>query len=151
MRWHRSAHGATALDLLKRIDAAQSEQARELIERAARFHEQSRVGKIRRSESIAIVAGDPGVERRVQRVVQPYLGAHRRALRRRQRNAKAQARRTAAITHALAQIEDAQCCDRAYAIDQSIEVCAHARIVSTFGRSHEVQTAGGAAEKLAVE
>src|SRR5438105_12740839 len=102
----RPANGYLAT--LERIDASEAHDLRQFVQRAPAFVEQGRIAEIGGAQSVSVMAIDPGGERRMQAGVEPHVCANGLPLRRTQAHAKPQARRPAAVAHALPQIENAK-------------------------------------------
>src|SRR6185369_9779429 len=90
---------------LERVDGGQLQDLRELVERAPRFVEERWVAKVRGREAIAIVLANPALEVGRKRVIEKHARRDRVAFRGGERDGKPQARRAAAVAHALPQIE----------------------------------------------
>ena len=135
---------------LERIDGRQPQQRRQLVERAARFVEQRRIAQVGGRQPVAIMAADPAVERGIEGGVEEDVRRHRAPVVFRHRHAQPQARRTAAVAHALLQIER-----HTSAIGEAPATSGRAGATSSDGaalrRRDEQEATVGQRQQLAVE
>src|SRR6185436_19256299 len=136
---------------LEGIDRRQPQDLCELVERAASCVDERRVTQVFGREPVAVVLAYPALELVSQCGVDEDAGRDRCALRSGQRDAKPQTRGSAAISHALPQIERQDLDDRAVAADELVQVGGNARVLAAFGWRDQQIAAVRPRQQLGVE
>ena len=140
-----------ALEALERIDRRQMEDLRELVERAPRFVEERRVAQVGGRETVTIVSAHPALELCGKRFVEEHARRNRVAFRGVERDSKPQTCGSAAVAHALPQIERHDLGNRSAVVDECIEVRRDAEIFAALGGSDQQVASCRTRQKLAVE